>query len=229
MEKTYVLHSQIPQLLSHDEIPLPLPFSYNQLNFAGQLHQGHPSRHGHDNASFPRNRYGSEAFEGWIRVKFKSGNDEIAPVVTKSGALSTGLASVDNAALALGARQMKRVFPPAGRFEERTRKEGLHLWYDLYFDESIPVSKAVSDFRQLPEVAVAEPIYKASLIHPSAPVEVSETTTISRASQNAPYNDPLLSNQWHYDNDGTLPDALAGADINLFRAWEITQGSRRLS
>ena len=46
-----------------------------------------------------------------------------------------GLASVDNAALALGARQMKRVFPPAGRFEERTRKEGLHLWYDLYFDE----------------------------------------------------------------------------------------------
>ena len=168
---------------------------------------------------------GAEAFEGWIRVKFKSGNDEIAPVVTKSGALSTGLASVDNAALALGARQMKRVFPPAGRFEERTRKEGLHLWYDLYFDESIPVSKAVSDFRQLPEVAVAEPIYKASLIHPSAPVEVSETTTISRASQNAPYNDPLLSNQWHYDNDGTLPDALAGADINLFRAWEITQGS----
>ncbi|MFQ8806046.1 MAG: subtilase family N-terminal domain-containing protein [Alistipes indistinctus] len=81
---------------------------------------------------------GAEAFEGWIRVKFKSGNDEIAPVVTKSGALSTGLASVDNAALALGARQMKRVFPPAGRFEERTAKEGLHLWYDLYFDESIP-------------------------------------------------------------------------------------------
>ncbi len=225
MEKTYVLHSQIPNYYHTMKYLYHYLFLTTSLILLGSCTKD--TLPGTDTTTPPslETDTGAEAFEGWIRVKFKSGNDEIAPVVTKSGALSTGLASVDNAALALGARQMKRVFPPAGRFEERTRKEGLHLWYDLYFDESIPVSKADSAIRQLPEVAVAEPIYKASLIHPSAPVEVSETTTISRASQNAPYNDPLLSNQWHYDNDGTLPDALAGADINLFRAWEITQGS----
>ena len=35
-----------------------------------------------------------------------------------------------------------------------------------------------------------------------------------------PFNDPLLPDQWHYYNDGHIYGTKAGADINLFPAWE---------
>ena len=35
-----------------------------------------------------------------------------------------------------------------------------------------------------------------------------------------PLNDPLLPDQWHYHNDGSIQGSVAGNDINLFKAWE---------
>ena len=43
-------------------------------------------------------------------------------------------------------RSMHRLFPYAGKFEERTRKEGLHLWYKVTFDENQPLTRAASEF-----------------------------------------------------------------------------------
>ena len=45
------------------------------------------------------------------------------------------------------------------------------------------------------------------------------------ANSSLPMNDPLLQDQWHYQNDGTLAYSKKGADINLFKALEITHGS----
>lgn len=41
-----------------------------------------------------------------------------------------GLKSVEGALASCGIVEMKRTFPYAGKFEARTRAEGLHLWYD---------------------------------------------------------------------------------------------------
>ena len=41
-----------------------------------------------------------------------------------------GLKSVEDALTSCGVVEMKRTFPYAGKFEARTRAEGLHLWYD---------------------------------------------------------------------------------------------------
>jgi subtilisin family serine protease len=44
-----------------------------------------------------------------------------------------------------------------------------------------------------------------------------------------PFNDPELSWQWHYNNDGSLSeDSKAGADINLLNAWKYTAGDNRV-
>ncbi|MBO7312322.1 MAG: S8 family serine peptidase, partial [Alistipes sp.] len=45
-------------------------------------------------------------------------------------------------------------------------------------------------------------------------------------SEELPFDDPNLAQQWHYNNDGTVdfPNAKAGADINLFSAWKHTAG-----
>lgn len=39
-----------------------------------------------------------------------------------------------------------------------------------------------------------------------------------------PFNDPILSYQWHYNNDGTGQRSVEGADINVFEAWKIETG-----
>ena len=38
-----------------------------------------------------------------------------------------------------------------------------------------------------------------------------------------PFNDPMLSQQWHYNNEGEN-GFTAGADINLFEAWKVETG-----
>lgn len=153
---------------------------------------------------------------GRIRLKFREGEEPPAVAETRSG-IRTGLAKFDRAAAGLGVTRMQRVFPPAGRFEERTRREGLHRWYDVWFDSVTPVTRAAGDFSQLPGVERVEPVYTTRPIGFSG-TAVPAAPPASRAAA-APFDDPGLALQWHYDNDGTLTDAVAGADINLFRAW----------
>ena len=159
---------------------------------------------------------------GRIRLKFREGEEPPAVAETRSG-IRTGLAKFDRAAAGLGVTRMQRVFPPAGRFEERTRREGLHRWYDVWFDSVTPVTRAAGDFSQLPGVERVEPVYTTRPIGFSG-TAVPAAPPASRAAA-APFDDPGLALQWHYDNDGTLTDAVAGADINLFRAWEVTSGA----
>ena len=159
---------------------------------------------------------------GRIRLKFREGEEPAAVAETRSG-IRTGLAKFDRAAAGLGVTRMQRVFPPAGRFEERTRREGLHRWYDVWFDSVTPVTRAAGDFSQLPGVERVEPVYTTRPIGFSG-TAVPAAPPASRAAA-APFDDPGLALQWHYDNDGTLTDAVAGADINLFRAWEVTSGT----
>lgn len=38
------------------------------------------------------------------------------------------------------------------------------------------------------------------------------------------FNDPLIKRQWHYYNDGSTTNSVAGADANIFPAWKVTTG-----
>ncbi len=103
-----------------------------------------------------------------------------------------------------------RTFPPAGKFEERHREAGLHLWYDIVFDENVPLTKAADDVRNLDGVEYVE------LVREVKPCAVF------------PFDDPLFSRQWHYyntgDTGGSKDGKVAGSDINLLPAWEVTTG-----
>lgn len=101
--------------------------------------------------------------------------------------------------------KVKRTFPVHKRFEARTRKEGLHLWYDVTVTDKNILTKTRNEISQLEGVIVVE--------------------TVPEIKRNSlPFNDPLLIQQWHYNNTGSGTNFLAGSDINVFDAWSITTG-----
>lgn len=167
----------------------------------------------------------SYAKNGVIRVK-------LDPVVaeqlgstpkTRSGIVSTGIKPFDDINKKIKAVNMKRVFPYAPKFEERMRKHGLHLWYEISFDEKITPEQAVGKYKGIEGIEIAEIIRIATPTPYKSVAANLPKTPQTRASH--PFNDPGLPQQWHYHNDGSVLNSVAGCDINLYKAWDITAGS----
>lgn len=164
----------------------------------------------------------SHVIKGLIRVKLKpETGDSFSATRSTSGELRSDNNEIDAFLHQIGAETMQRVFPYAGKYEERTRREGLHLWYDIVFDKSKPVTRAASDARNIPGVDIVEEVYNPVI----PPYTITSITPSQTRSTAIPVNDPLLKWQWHYNNTGALgDDFVPGADINLFRAWEKETG-----
>ena len=93
-------------------------------------------------------------------------------------------------------------FHIGGKFEKRQRAAGLHRWFRISYDESVPVSKAAGNAAAAPGIEFAEPVMKVS---PMA-VEMDD-----------PYY--VEGYQWHYNNTGQH-GFTAGVDIRLQEAWD---------
>ena len=172
---------------------------------------------------------GAGVVEGWVRVKLTDGSNPLPVGTFTRGNIASGDAELDAVASMLGATEVKRVFNDGGRFAERRRKWGLHLWYDVKFDESLPVSRAVSELGTLGNVAYAQPIPQIKILDaepgiPSEMVFVPSQMKITRPEEMF-FNDPELSMQWHYNNTGSMSGSVAGSDINAFAAWDKTAGN----
>ncbi|MFA6838203.1 MAG: S8 family serine peptidase [Dysgonamonadaceae bacterium] len=163
---------------------------------------------------------GKEIEKGIIRIKFSEKEDENLFYDTQSGRLKSSQTDIELFLQSIGAESIERVFPNAGKFEARTRKEGLHLWYDITFDKTKPITRATSDARLLSGIDIVEEIY-----NPTLPPTQIEMATLKRSSSSSSFfNDPFLDSQWHYHNIGDIQGSSPGADINLFKAWEVESG-----
>ena len=117
----------------------------------------------------------------------------------EAGSLVTKSAPLNSALEELGIVGMRRVFPDAGEFEPRTRREGLHRFYKVEFSQPTSLTKAQAGLSAVPGVVSVTPVRKV---------------------RRSGFNDPLFSRQWHYVN-GTYEDA----DINVDRVWsKYTKG-----
>lgn len=116
-----------------------------------------------------------------------------------------------------GVNSMRRVFPPAGKFESRTREEGLHLWYAVECD-SRALTKSVA--HELQAIAGIEKLEYVPVIVP----DEAEFFTLGEASRGGskdilPFDDPLLPHQWDMYNDGAEDPCIAGCDVNVLPVW----------
>ena len=110
----------------------------------------------------------------------------------------------------------ERLYPDAGEFEPRTRKEGLHKWYIVKYDSSKAIVKADDALGAVPGVD-----------------EVCAPRKIKRRSLP---NDPYFKWQWDLYNDlslnltvnyhGSIESSNKGCSINVKDVWDnYTTGS----
>ena len=178
------------------------------------------------------------AVKGELFVKFKPEVEEIldnAGKLTKSGVMTrSSIPSVDEVLDIADAYSFERVFPVDTRREELTRKNGLHLWYLVRFDENMDLKKVAEDLSNLAEVAVVESnreikrAYSTSVRAKAPSSEVSKSTVLTK--DGAIFNDTRLADQWGYINDGSIQgtgggaNAIAGYDVNCAEAWQKCKG-----
>ncbi|BDC99189.1 S8 family serine peptidase [Persicobacter psychrovividus] len=164
---------------------------------------------------------------GVVRIKFKP---EVAqmlaaqPMNQATGA-KIGISTFDQVAQSLQGHNMQRVFPYNPKTEHKLKKHGLHLWYQI--EVSGAVDMACQSFSSVASVEMAEPILEKQLIEPGT-VQILPSSAVTNTDGSLPTNDPHLARQWHYSNDGSKDNWTAGADVNLFEAWKINTGDRRV-
>lgn len=134
---------------------------------------------------------------------------------------------------ALGVKSVERTFPDAGKFEKRSRKEGLHRWYDVYFDEELPLTKAGEELSLIDNLGYVEfrprleRIVSQDVSWRNGGSRLSGTALpMAAKSKTDIFDDPYLSYQWHYYNNGSIEATSTGCDINVVPVWEkITTGN----
>lgn len=146
---------------------------------------------------------------------------------TPNNDLVTGITSLDAVNVRYRATAIRRVFREAGKFEAKHRRYGLHLWYEIDVDKAAPILNAISDYQSLQNIERAEPSYKKAIVgsnNPDFGPRIVRPEDIHAPTLPGPSNDPLLTQQWHYENTGQA-GGTPGSDISLFQAWGLTTGS----
>ena len=173
----------------------------------------------------------SNFVEGVVRVKLQR---EIAdrmvaaklPLSVKGTSkkyVQTGVPPLDRVNQKVKAVSMTRVFPYAGQNEAKHKAFGLDLWYDVHYEASgMKLAQARNLFRSAEGVSYAQriPLYKPIGGERFLEVSPAAVAKAAKAASTMPFNDPLLNDQWHYNNDGHIAGTKMGADANVFKAWE---------
>jgi surface protein len=172
-----------------------------------------------------------------IRVKFRkeigATVNELTFIKSSSGAIITGIPTIDQLNERFGAVQFEHVFSDGGKFAERRTAFGLNLWYEITFDKSkVPeIKKLLSEYAKESSFSIVEPIYAKSFDRiPNskfAPIYIEQNTT-RNPNKNSILsyvpNDPDYNQQWHYNNTGQSGGTI-DADIDLPEAWDLQAGS----
>lgn len=93
-----------------------------------------------------------------IRVLFSEELAQELEAALEVGTLQTKSSALNGVFEGLGITSASRVFPYAGEFEERTRREGLHRWYTVTYDQDVTLTKAQSSFAAVPGVEIVESV-----------------------------------------------------------------------
>ena len=173
------------------------------------------------------------AVNGEIIVKMKAGAAE--EQTTRAGGVTSGNTQIDRVLMNVGSVSFERLFPYCGRFEARTKKEGLDRWFIAKYDETIPAKEVAEMLSGCDGVEVIEySIPTATASYSKATTAEYEEPVATRAYSSArnipfPFNESVRSQrmQWHYNNPGNVfaNSTVVGADADVYAAWQLCTGN----
>ena len=126
-------------------------------------------------------------------------------------------------------KSLKPIFTISPGKEAVARKHNLHRWFKIEFegaDKSIAAARLTA-FSSVTKVQYNKRIVPASDLSFSPYVPLRG----EYASDDLPFNDPMLGSQWHYINNGknsSSNTAVVGGDVAVQDAWRLTAGDRRV-
>lgn len=136
---------------------------------------------------------------GEARVYLSEEMTAMVETAALSGSIITRSSEMNLAIEDLGITQMHRLFPHAGEYEERTRREGLHRWYVIKYSEEVALTRAQNSLEKIEGIEVFEPVRQ---------IRIND------------FND-LSQDLWGLHNSSN-----AGFDINVRSVWnEYTTGN----
>ncbi len=172
----------------------------------------------------------SEVLPGVVRVKLQR---EVASRIAQralpmnNGVVATGVTQLDRVNQKVKAVSMKRLIPYSPKFEERHKAAGLDLWYEIRFEDTgVTPMQAKNLYKTVPGIQIAENVRPMKMVGGETfrPISPDDIAKAAKAAATPPFNDPLLSQQWHYHNDGSLPGSVVGADANVWEGWKTETG-----
>lgn len=172
----------------------------------------------------------SETLSGVVRVKLQR---EVASRIAQralpmnNGVVATGVTQLDRVNQKVKAVSMKRLIPYSPKFEERHKAAGLDLWYEIRFEDTgVTPMQAKNLYKTVPGIQIAENVRPMKMVGGETfrPISPDDIAKAAKAAATPPFNDPLLSQQWHYHNDGSLPGSVVGADANVWEGWKTETG-----
>lgn len=173
------------------------------------------------------------AIQGEIIVKMKAGAAD--ETITRGGGVTSGNTQIDRVLMTVGSVSFERLFPSCGRFEARTRKEGLDRWFIAKYDETVPAKEVAEMLSGCDGVEVIEySIPTAVSAYSKATAAENEEPVATRAYSSArntpfPFNESVRSQrmQWHYNNTGNVyaNSTVVGADADVYAAWQLCTGN----
>ncbi|WP_348740317.1 S8 family serine peptidase [Tenacibaculum sp. 190524A02b] len=154
---------------------------------------------------------------------------------SKSGeSIILNIKDIDDQSKKYHVQLIKRLFRPAGKFEEKHRKYGLHLWYKMEFNGKADIREVIKSYQNISSIETVEAVYDVQLADEyieSSQTLVATSVELNNMKQkklNRFPNDPRYNEQWHYNNTGQSPDAVVGNDINLEKAWKLETGNKQV-
>ena len=134
----------------------------------------------------------------------------------------TGIKVFGPGCLFLKIERMERTFPTPAKFEKRTRKEGLHLWYNVWFSKDTSATRAAAEVAFLDGIEMAVPVPK--IVSRARPETVWGYVWCQSGGSGCSMI-RIYPNNGIFDNPGTESWQREGADIRLVDVWKQYNGN----
>lgn len=114
--------------------------------------------------------------------------------------------------------------------EKLARELGLHRWFAVTFDESIPVRRFAEGIAARPEICRLQFNTLARPASDCRSIPFKPQASLSAAGNGTaiPFDDPMNAYQWNLNNTGdkkVAATAREGADVGVMDAWKLTAGT----